>query len=182
VGARSVSAVFSPCRTWRYTLTRETLVYHEERVGVTVRARAPRTVAFIGLNPSTADETVDDPTVRRCVEFARRWGFERMVMLNAFAFRATDPKLMKRADDPIGPNNDLYIKQQASECDLVVACWGNHALWHPKAGHPVTRQAEVMFALAEVGVTPTMFRRTKLGAPNHPLYLCKDLDPVPWIA
>jgi hypothetical protein len=183
----AVSAVFSPCRTWRYTLTREWGL-----LGCVGGCRADagaglhepecktrlRTVTFIGLNPSTADETQDDPTVRRCIGFARSWGFDRMVMLNAFAFRATNPRRLRQADDPVGPANNHHLVEQASTADLVVAAWGNHALWHPLG--IVTRQEEVKFLLAEFGVELHALGMTKLGAPKHPLYLRADLMPVPW--
>jgi hypothetical protein len=79
-----------------------------------------RTVAFIGLNPSTADETTDDPTVRRCVGFAKRWGYDRMVMLNAFAYRATDPKALYALTTTVGVSalttSTLHICMQAIAC------------------------------------------------------------------
>jgi hypothetical protein len=83
-------ADFSPCRTWRYKLSR--------RWSLT----GPM-IAFVGLNPSTADEIDDDPTVRRCIGFARRWGFSGMYMLNVFAYRSTNPRELRTATDPVGP-------------------------------------------------------------------------------
>jgi hypothetical protein len=87
------SAVFSPDETWRYELRR---VWDPTRPSM----------AFVGLNPSTADARHDDPTVRRCINFAKRWGFGGLIMLNAFAFRAADPREMMAAADPVGPDND----------------------------------------------------------------------------
>jgi hypothetical protein len=194
----SVGAEFSPCRTWRYTLTRTLApaVLPEPPIYGLGPFERLRTIAFIGLNPSTADETHDDPTVRRCLRFAERWGFERLVMLNIFALRSTDPKALRRAEDPIGPENDAYIADRAAHADLVVCCWGVHGLWHacarafPCEGcsdrevcreaercwrSPVlTRQEEVLALLREGGVEPWAFGFTKGGAPKHPLYLRAD--------
>lgn len=86
-------------------------------------------VAFIGLNPSTADETKDDPTVRRCIRYAQDWGFGGMVMLNAFAYRATDPSEMKRQPDPVGPDNDACLFEASTLFAQMVACWGAHGVW-----------------------------------------------------
>jgi hypothetical protein len=96
--------IFSPCRTWRYTL---------ERVWAPPEGyRGAREVAaFIGLNPSTADEVKNDPTVTRCINYARRWGFHGMFMLNIFALRSTDPRALYRHPDPIGPETNRYLTE-----------------------------------------------------------------------
>jgi hypothetical protein len=122
-------AVFSECRTYRYMLWRR----WKEDKQVTgfgpdaIEFDSPsHMVAFIGLNPSTADETQDDPTIRRCIGFAKSWGFRGMMMLNLFAFRATDPKDMKAAADPIGPDNDRHIRVASSILPQTICCWGTH--------------------------------------------------------
>ena len=94
--ARPRHAVFSPCRTYRYALSR-------------VWAADKPYALFIGLNPSTADETLDDPTIRRCIDFAKRWGYGGLVMANLFAYRATNPSEMKAATDPVGVANDEWL-------------------------------------------------------------------------
>lgn len=144
-------AEFSPCRTYRYDLERH---WHE----------GCGKVAFIGLNPSTADETQDDPTIRRCIGFAKSWGFSGLHMLNLFAYRATDPKDMKLADDPIGPDNDRYILQVANECIAVIAAWGTHGVYRG-------RDNQVKRLLPELHC----LKITKGGHPSHPLYLPKSL-------
>lgn len=142
-------ATFSPCRTWRYTLWREW------------DADKP-TVAFIGLNPSTADETSDDPTMRRCIAFAKAWGFGRFVMLNLFAFRSTDPKGLRRVPDPIGPENDDWIYTMVDEVQLIVVAWGAHS-------HPMMKsRAEHVLSLIPI---PKCLGTTKGGSPRHPLYV-----------
>lgn len=144
-------ALFSICRRYRYRLWRS---WDTEKP----------LVAFIGLNPSTADETLDDPTIRRCIGFARDWGFGGMAMLNIFAFRATDPKVMKAAADPIGPANDVWLAKTAGEVSLTVACWGSH-------GSHLDRGAQV---LRSVLTGPLKcFGLTAGGQPKHPLYLAR---------
>lgn len=153
------TAEFSPCRTWRYSLTRcwdETLP----------------TIAFICLNPSTADETVNDPTVRRCIDYAQRWGFGRFVMLNLFAFRATDPGDMMAAVDPVGPENDWHIRMNFERVSAVVLAWGNDGAFRGRSRHVMK-----LLAGARTRHTPRLecLTITGLGEPGHPLYLRKDL-------
>lgn len=107
------SAILSADRKYRYVLTR---IWDETKP----------TVVFIGLNPSTADEEVDDKTIRKCIGYAKRWGYGKLIMVNLFAFRSTDPSMLKRVEDPVGPDNDSYIQKCVSESNLVIACWGNH--------------------------------------------------------
>jgi hypothetical protein len=150
------SAVFSPCRTWRYALARRW-------------APDGQPVMFVALNPSTADETLDDPTVRRCIGFAKRWGFPAMLMLNAFALRSTDPRALYSAADPVGPENDTWLlamRQTAARC---VVCWGAH-------GALLDRGTEVVQLVAPV----FSFGFTKDGFPKHPLYLPNNADLVEW--
>jgi len=145
-------ASFSRCRVWRYLLWRR----------LTQRKRQ-RAIAFVGLNPSTADETKNDPTVRRCIDFARRWNFDLFYMLNAYAFRATDPAEMKRAADPVGKETDKVLRAVASQCRLIVAAWGVHI--------SDERERDVLSAL---NCSVRCLGRTKHGRPRHPLYLRKD--------
>ena len=151
-------AVISPCRKYRYALWR--------MWGDVVRSGY---VMFVGLNPSTADETVDDPTIRRCVGFAKSWGYAGLVMTNLFAFRTTDPALMKRVGDPIGPENDRYLQAQDGYRALVVAAWGTYGA-HRNRDLEVANMLHPMFCLAV----------TKDGHPAHPLYLAKHLRPAPF--
>jgi hypothetical protein len=127
-------------------------------------------VAFIGLNPSTADESRDDPTIRRCIGFARRWGFARLEVLNLFAFRATKPTALLSADDPVGPENDLAIAGVLRSADLVVCAWG--------AFPSSARAADVLRLIA----APQCLGTTKNGSPRHPLYVRSGTDPVPYFA
>lgn len=151
-------AVFSPCRTYRYSLWRRW------------DADGP-TLNVIGLNPSTADEYADDPTIRRCIGFARAWGFGTLVMTNLFAYRSTDPRVLLTVADPVGPDNDQALRVQAYEAGMVVAAWGAHplAVARSEAVRPLIQPYSVMCLGA-----------TKDGAPRHPLYLPKTMLPSPF--
>lgn len=152
------SAVFSPDpdRTWRYQLRR-------------VWDPLSPPVAFVGLNPSTADERHDDPTVRRCIGFAKRWGYGGLIMTNAFAFRATAPREMRAAPDPLGPDNDLHLRAVAAEAPLVVAAWGAGGVFHGRSAYLTSLLGE-LWALG----------LTKDGEPRHPLYVRGDAQRIAW--
>ena len=124
---------------------------------------------FIGLNPSTADEANDDPTVRRCIRFAQSWGYGALCMTNIFAYRATDPADMLVQDDPVGPENDAYLRRLAAGAGVVVAAWGTH-------GTHMGRHKAVRAMLPRLHY----LRLTKDGHPGHPLYLPAILKPVAW--
>lgn len=123
---------------------------------------------FVGLNPSTADETQDDPTIRRCIAFAKDWGYAGLCMTNLFAFRATDPKDMKAAAEPTGSENDMHLKALAEGAGVIVAAWGANGTYKG-------RDAEVRRLLPALHYLAL----TKDGHPGHPLYLRKTLTPVP---
>lgn len=148
-------ALLSPDRVYRYSLWREW------------DPSLPQ-VVMVGLNPSTADETKDDPTIRRCVGFAKREGCGKLVMLNLFAFRAADPARLSDAlapDGIVGPWNDRTFDEHASDSrtKLVVAAWGAHRLAQLRA-----RSALVHFNVVYC------LGRTKDGSPRHPLYVRAD--------
>jgi hypothetical protein len=126
---------------------------------------------FIGLNPSTATEVEDDPTVRRCQGYAQAWGYGGLVMTNLFAFRATDPRVMKAAPDPVGPENDRYLLDAARRAGLVMATWGNHGAFRG-------RSREVVGMLKGEGVELMCLKMTGQGEPGHPLYLPKNLQSI----
>lgn len=152
-------AEFSPCRTYRYALWRFWLYQSDANC-----------VAFIGLNPSTADENVNDPTIRRCIDFAKRWGYGGLYMLNLFAFRATDPAVMKAAADPIGPQNNEQLAYYQSRVGLVIAAWGKHG---SHAGRASAIKGILRGPLHCLGTNND-------GSPKHPLYVKGDTIPVEW--
>ena len=146
-----MSAVFSSCGRYRYSLTRKFFM-------------GKGTVLFVMLNPSTADAETDDPTIRRCIGFARRWGFQELEVGNLFAWRATDPKELRQAEDPIGPENDRHLMHMSGAADAVIAAWGAHGAYQNRG-----RQVEGMLegTVEHLGLT-------KQGHPKHPLYLRAD--------
>jgi hypothetical protein len=126
-------------------------------------------IMFIGLNPSTADEKKDDPTIKRCVAFAKHWGYGGLIMANIFAYRATDPRKMKKAADPVGPDNDKWIRKLAKKADKVVGVWGNHGT-HQNRGADVVEMFPRLFCIA----------KNKSGTPAHPLYKKMTNGPMPF--
>ncbi len=125
-------------------------------------------LAFVMLNPSTADESMDDPTIRRCIGFAQTLGFGSVEVVNLFAYRATSPVDLKRAGWPVGPENDDWIKataEHAVETGGAVCCaWGANAA-------KLRRPIDVFALLDAAGAEPMCLERTSSGAPSHPLYL-----------
>lgn len=152
------SATFSPCRKYRYTLWRTWVDLFESGYAM-----------FIGLNPSTADEIEDDPTVRRCIRYARDWGYSGLCMMNLFAFRATLPADMKAAQDPVGPNNERFLIDMSKYAGIVVAVWGVN-------GSYLGQDSRVQKMIPNL----SHLKLTKNGFPGHPLYLPKGLKPIPW--
>ena len=125
---------------------------------------------FIGLNPSTADETNDDPTMRRCIRFSKDLGYGGFIMGNIFSYRSTDPKKLKNIKNPIGKRNNFWLKKLHNEAGMTIAAWGTH-------GKYLDRGADVMKLLDEL----YCLRITKEGFPSHPLYLPSTLKPIKYI-
>jgi hypothetical protein len=148
------SAKLSACRNYRYALWRS---WDDSK---------PR-VMFIGLNPSTADEAQDDPTLRRCMNYAQDWGFGSVCISNLFAFRATEPNDMKNAENPIGSENDKWLMKLVGQSSLIVAAWGND-------GSFLDRSAQVRKFLPELHC----LKLNKSGEPAHPLYQKAKLNPI----
>lgn len=148
-------ANLSECRKYRYALWRawdETKPY----------------AMIIGLNPSTADEVKDDPTIIRCINFAKSWGYGGVCMANLFAYRATEPSDMKASNDPVGTENDAWLIKLAKEAGIVVAAWGNDGIYL-KRSHAVQNILSSLHCI----------KMNKSGEPAHPLYLNADLRPFP---
>ena len=143
-------ALFSECGRYRYTLWRRW-------------SEGPSFLAIM-LNPSTADEVVNDPTVQRVQIRAKSLGFGRLVVTNIFAYRATDPVVMRAQSDPVGPENDRYITEQAQQAEMIMLGWGNHGAFR-------NRGQEVLRLLEGLGVVPFCLGLTGSGQPRHPLYV-----------
>lgn len=147
------TAVLSACGTYRYELRRQW-------------GPAPL-CAWVLLNPSTADAEVDDPTIRRCVGFARSWGAGGIVVVNLFALRSRDPAQLGRHADPVGPLNESSWQQAAAAAPVVVCAWGAHPM--AKAAAPA-----LLVALQARGADVRCLGTTKSDAPRHPLYVRAD--------
>lgn len=148
-------AQLSPCRRDRYGLWR-------------IWDKNQPLVLFICLNPSTADETNDDPTLKRCINFARSWGYGGISIANLFAYRATLPADMKNCEDPVGPENNKWLVKLANDVDLVIGAWGNDGAF-------LNRSQEVKQLLPDI----YCLKLNASGEPAHPLYLPKSLKPYP---
>lgn len=153
-------AVYSPCEAYRYALTRIWDV------------AAPKAV-FVMLNPSTATELQNDPTVERCERRARALGFGGFRVVNIFAYRATDPRVMRAQADPVGPGNDAALVEAAGWGDQIICAWGNH-------GAHLRRGAAVEALLRAQGKPLFHLSLTKEGVPKHPLYIGYAVQPVHW--
>ena len=149
-------ANFSRCRQYRYALWRQWGASRDY-------------VLIVGLNPSTADHRQDDPTIRRCMGFARDWGYDRLCVANLFAFRATYPEDLKAAVDPVGPANDRWLRKLIREATVVVAAWGNDGAFMERS----TRVRQMYPGWQALRVN-------RSGEPAHPLYLPAHLRPTRW--
>lgn len=149
-------ARFSRCREYRYTLERSW-------------NSGKGTVLFIGLNPSTADHLRDDPTIRRCARFARDWGFQKLIVANLFAYRATYPEDLMQTLEPVGPKNDVWIRRSYRSAQLTVACWGNHGAYLDRSKH-IRQQLPRLHYL----------KMNYSEQPAHPLYLRATATPQLW--
>jgi hypothetical protein len=147
------SAILDPSRRYRYRLTR-------------AWGDGKRAAVFIMLNPSTADETVDDPTIRKCIGFASRWGCTAIHIGNLFAYRAKDPAQLRKVPDPVGLDNAYHLRTMVFDArlsgHLVIAAWG--------AQGGLMGQDEAFIHMAR-GVSLKALRLTKKGMPEHPLYV-----------
>lgn len=153
-------AYFSPDRKYRYSLFR-------------IWQPAASLVSYVLLNPSTADETTNDPTVSRCQVRAINAGFGGLIVVNIFAWRSTYPVNLYQAADPVGPENDVFIDRAVRESELVVCGWGKHGAYQD-------RGREVVKLIRSAGRTPHALRINADGSPEHPLYLSYKLQPIPF--
>lgn len=123
------------------------------------------------LNPSTADHEIDDPTIKRCISFAKQWGFAGVTVVNLFDYRATDPKDLKKAKTPVSELADDYIGYAGDQCDLLVAAWGNHGAYQDRA-----EAVNWLFVHIPGYSGIKCLGLTAKGQPKHPLYLRKDTE------
>lgn len=162
------SCVFSTDRRYRYLLTIENTEAQAD-AGI---------VNFLMLNPSTADEIVNDPTVERCQRRAFDRGlngrrFRGLIVTNLFGYRSTDPAELKKIADPVGPDNDYAILQSAQRADLVICAWGEHGARWKRAG-------KVVSMLRNAGIKLHALKLNGSGHPAHPLYIGYEVQPFVW--
>jgi len=152
------NAVISDCEKYRYTLYRKW-------------DKSKPIIMFLMLNPSTADATFDDPTIRRCIGFAKSWGYGGLFVGNLFAYRATNPKSLFLTDNPIGKNNEEFIGTMARLSQKIVCAWGNSAIVKKLLKkHPNYKP------LLGLGNNTYYIDLSNDGTPKHPLYLKGDLE------
>jgi hypothetical protein len=155
-------AVISPCGLFRYRLWRR-WDRHKPRL------------LWVMLNPSTADARLDDPTIAACIAFAKALGYGGIEVVNLYAFRATDPKALKRAGYPIGPDNDLTIRAMAraiyAEHGMLIAGWGAHAQ---------EERADAVREMLQMVIDVHVLHLNGGGSPKHPLYIARSAQPQPW--
>lgn len=159
-GDAASTAIYSDCERYRYALT---------RVWDVVGTKA----LFVMLNPSKATEMQNDPTVERCERRARVLGFGAFRVVNIFAWRETHPKLMRRASDPVGPDNDAQLLDGCCWADQIICGWGTHGAHHDRG-----RAVEHM--LRAEGHDLNHLGLTKEGHPKHPLYIAYATQPMLW--
>ena len=161
-GDDAAGAIFSACMQYRYVLWRR---WREGNRGRPL---------FIMLNPSTADERRDDPTIRRCCGYAKRWDYDGLAVCNLYALRATDPRRLTKVTDSIGPDNDHVLSGWCHSAPLIVCAWGVR-------GEPYGARMVPQLLTWGGGKPLHALGQTRLGSPRHPLYLRGDLMPVVWI-
>lgn len=151
----SRDAIISECGKYRYALSRNW-------------GSGQEFVCFIMLNPSTADAEKDDPTIRRCISFARTWGYSNLEVVNLFAWRTPYPGDFRNVADPVGPDNGGYVLEALTGATVVIAAWGGLEMARPRAREVVKMTEQIRKPLNCLGVT-------KSGGPRHPLYVRGDV-------
>jgi hypothetical protein len=152
-------AIYSACQTYRYLLW---ISWDPSRL----------LCAFVMLNPSTATEKENDPTISRCERRARAWGWGGLIVANLFAFRSTDPVALYLHDEPVGPQNDACILAAAEAAETTICAWGKHGDFRGRAAH--VRQLLASKPLSALKLNGD-------GSPAHPLYLPYSLNPVSFL-
>jgi hypothetical protein len=152
---KKADAIFSDDRVYRYVLWR---IWDSELPMVNI----------VGLNPATADEFTNDPTMRRCSAFAKSWGYGGFYMTNLFAYRTAYPKQLLKVENPIGADNDYWLNEIAARVDRVILAWGVNGTY-------LNRDNKVYEILKYKAYC---IDKTKQGHPKHPLYLKSDMKPI----
>jgi len=155
------TAVISDCEKYRYALTR---AWDDSKP----------MVMFLMLNPSTADAAQDDPTIRRCIAFAKSWGYGSLCVGNLFAYRSTTPKELLSCENPVGDKNKFWIDMMAAKSKMIVCAWGNANIVDKLAKRFTNESFQPLLGLNNLYYIDL----AKDGTPKHPLYLKGDLIPI----
>lgn len=162
-----MSAIISDCGKYRYRLERECSMPFD----------GSKVFAYFGINPSTADATLDDATVRKWRGFTMRNGGHRFIVGNVFAFRATDVGALYHAEDAVGPDNLRHLKQIIADADVLVPCWGSSSkVFKSMRG----RLKTLLYMLNSSGKPVMHFGLTATGDPKHPLMLGYNTPLTAW--
>lgn len=161
-----MSAVISQDGMYRYRLSRGA-------------PKSRRTVVFVGVNPSTADATEDDQTIRKMCGFARRWHFDRVGVVNLFALRGSHVCVLDTEDDPVGPENDIHIRAALAEAAMVVPCWGRLNKLPLRLQFRAGEVQKIIYAAPSLPVRLCL-GFTKGGDPKHPLMVAYSTPLEPW--
>ena len=160
-------ALISPCKAYRYWLSRDLASE------LSASKLAEKSAAlFVMLNPSTANAEIDDPTIRRCRGFAKRWKCNGLIVANLYALRATDPKQLWKSDDPVGKDNDYWLRKLSSQYLDVICGWGDNA--------KKDRVETFKLMMDKIGARLWCLGMTRSGAPMHPLYIKSDQPLIKW--
>ncbi len=160
-----MSAIISDCLQYRYRLERE------------IHDFGDKVIAYFGVNPSTADATIDDATVRKWIMFSKMYNARKFIVGNVFAWRTPDVRHLKTAKDPIGPDNCYHLHQIVYDADLLIPCWGSRNKVPRHLRHHLD---ELMSQLILSGKTVAIFGRTTSADPKHPLFLSYETQLKPW--
>jgi hypothetical protein len=173
-----MNAVISPCGLYRYRLERGPFIQPlQEPADYGVPELRGKVIGFFGVNPSTADASIDDRTVKKWIGFCRRWGAQRFIVGNVFAYRSTDVNVLATVDDPFGDEIGDHTTDIINEADILVPCWGVISKVPPKLQFAF----DVMLdALVSSGKPVLHFGLTKGGDPRHPLMLAYRTSLVPF--
>ena len=158
------TAIFSPCMTYRYTLTREWA--------------DGQCVVWMMLNPSTATAEIEDPTIRRCIGFSKLWGYGRLIVLNLFGLRSTDPRGLTQFADPVGLDNDFHIGRSLGQAGEIVCAWGCRQ--HLKASPVLSGRPAAVVKMIPSGIPVMCLGYRSDGAPRHPLMVPYTAPCVPF--
>jgi hypothetical protein len=173
VAAVSKDTIFSECRLYRFTLWRDWDCDLLTGTSDDIPHR-DKFVQFICLNPSTADEKINDATVRRCIDFSKRWGYGAFCMTNIFPFRSMEVKKMLAHDEPIemARQNAEHVERIAEHAGLIIFAWGNHGSHKRRGDKFVKHLLNVRkFKIHHLGLNTD-------GSPKHPLYLKATTQPI----